>query len=181
MKEVQKKGRIQYVEPNNFNIENNNINVFGDNITIPHPYEDLSIAVDLEVLIADRKSCGVENGTNNIDNRISYNFSSLNGTISFMGGTNGVLTTNYTDISMTDPKGNTKECLGIESIHIAYDSWMYPQVTIKFVDVRGASLFLKSEQNYYNNEDIKDVIGSNFYRSLFMFPHPLFKLKVKGF
>lgn len=167
-------GRIVYVEPNNWALRDNTIVEFNDNCTIPHPYEDYSIAVELDVVIGDRLSCGIGSGT-------TISFSAERGTISFMGDGKSILTTSYTDISMTDPSSNTKECLGIESINIMYDSWMYPQVTIKFVDIRGASLFLPTEQSYYNKEDIIESTASNFYRTLFMFPHPMFKLRVKGF
>jgi hypothetical protein len=117
------------------------------------------------------------------------NYSSSNGTISFFGGTRGYsstnnqdegyYTTNFTDISMMNPETNTSECLGIESINIAYNSWMYPQVVIKFIDVRGATVFQPAEKGYYNPGDLGNA--SAIYKSLFSFPYPMFILKVKGF
>lgn len=173
MGKSKKAGRIVYIEPNNV-IDNNTIS--RDGTRIPHPYEDYCIGVDLEVFVADRYSCGLGEGTN-------FGFSSEKGTLSFMGGKDKVLTTQYTDINMNNPADNSKECLGIESINITYNSWMYPNVVIKFTDVRGASLFLPQEQKYYNNPSAinNDINASNFYVSLFTFPYPLFKLKVKGF
>lgn len=175
---VQNVGRLYYVEPNN--VYNRMAN------GIPHPYEDYCISVDLLVEIGDRNSLGPV-GRSNSTNEMS--FSSDKGTISFIGGTNGFLTTNFTDIQSTNPSQNTNECLGIESINISYESWYVPRVNIRFVDVRGASLMSKQEQGYV--ETIREeyttghqtmkINGGSFFNSLFSFPYPMFKLKVKGF
>lgn len=173
-------GRLWYVEPNDAynNLPNG----------IPHPYEDYCISVDLSVEFGNRASCGVAGGDDSVG--VVYTYSSDRGTISFIGGTDGYLTTNYTDIESTNPEGNTNECLGIESINIAYTSWYVPQVTIRFVDVRGASLMGPQEQGYIKTlrEDISNghyddthIEGGSFFKALFSFPYPLFKLKVKGF
>lgn len=157
-------GRLKYVEPT------------GDSDNaITHPYEDYCMSVDLTVQIANRYCCGFPDETGLIE---EMKFSSSNGTISFLGGTNGMLTTNFTDISMTDPSSNTSECLGIESISISYDNRMYPQVVIKFIDVRGATVMSKAEQNYYNEGSSST---KKLYKSLFTFPYPMFTLTVKGF
>ena len=163
---VEKFGRIVYVEPNNFSngIPNG----------IPQPYEDMCISVDLLVMVPRRDSCGQK------DYR-TYNFSTDSGTISFMNGTNGMLTTNYTDINLSNPENNTQECLGIESITVQYESWFYPRVNIKFVDVRGASLMLQGEYLYENKDKATGNNPRSFFNALFSFPYPLFKLKVKGF
>ena len=76
-----------------------------------------------------------------------------------------LLTTKYTDVSFSSPLNNTNECLGIESIDIVYNSWMYPQVTIKFIDVRGASIMTPSEAslngtNNNNDDNVRDGIGT---------------------
>ena len=173
-------GRLWYVEPNDaYNPLPNGI---------PHPYEDYCISVDLSVEFGNRASCGVAGGDESVGQ--VYTYSSDRGSISFIGGTNGYLTTNYTDIESTNPEGNTNECLGIESIQVAYTSWYVPQVTIKFVDVRGASLMGAQEQGYVRTlrEDISNghyddthIEGGSFFKALFSFPYPLFKLKVKGF
>lgn len=176
------KGRIRYVEPTNIFLQRDGS--YSDAINFP--YEDLNIAVDLSIRKVNRYSCGwwLESGD---EEEITY--SSHNGTISFLGGTRGYesllneddsyLTTNYTDVSMTSPETNTSECLGIESISITYNSWMYPQVVIKFVDVRGATVMQPAERAYYNPNDVGNA--SELYKSLFSFPYPIFTLKVKGF
>ena len=176
------KGRVHYVEPTNIFLQRDGS--YSDAINFP--YEDLNIAVDLSIRKVNRYSCGwwLESGD---EEEITY--SSHNGTISFLGGTRGYeslingddsyLTTNYTDVSMTSPETNTSECLGIESISITYNSWMYPQVVIKFVDVRGATVMQPAERAYYNPNDVGNA--SELYKCLFSFPYPIFTLKVKGF
>lgn len=177
---VQNIGRIYYVEPNNIynDIPNG----------IQHPYEDYCISVDLTIRFGNRNSCGIWGNVNSTDTELTYG--SDRGTINFIGGTNGYLTTNFTDIESVNPEVNTNECLGIESIHIAYTSWYVPQVSIRFVDVRGASLMSKQEQGYVDTlrEDMKTghsgntrINGGSFFKALFSFPYPMFKLKVKGF
>lgn len=177
---VEEYGKFLYIEPNNLN---------GDGIdnAIPHDYEDYSMSVNLEVKIPRRDACGSEDGTKTI-----Y-FSSDNGTISFFGGSGGgdgeqgYLTTNYTDVSVTNVGEGNKECLGIKSIEINYDSWFFPMVVINFVDVRGASLMMPQEEAFYqtqlsNDKDsLTQLNGGSFFKALFSFPQPLFKLTVKGF
>ena len=173
-------GKFIYIEPNNLN---------GDGIdnAIPHDYEDYSMAVNLEVRIPRRDACGSEDETKTL-----Y-FSSDNGTISFFGGSGGgddkqgFLTTNYTDVSVKNVGEGNKECLGIKNIQISYDSWFFPMVVIDFVDVRGASLMMPQEEAVYktelsnNKRDITQLNGGSFFKALFSFPQPLFKLTVKGF
>jgi len=170
-------GRVRYVEPTNvlrsqYDTEPNAIVV--SNELVLNPLEDYCIAVDLEVFIPNRKSCGFGDETGEIG---TLHYSSTNGTISFMHGTNGTLTTNFTDISSLNPSMSTAECFGIESIDVSFDDWVYPQVTIKFVDVRGASVMMPEEDVYQNGGE---GFGS-IYRALFSVPYPMFKLKLKGF
>ena len=177
-KDVRSIGRLRYVEPTNF-FEYREGN-YADSINFP--YEDYCMAVDLNIRITDRYSCGFGLQTGEYRD---ISFSSDRGTLSFLGGSkydssgNTYLTTNYTDISMTSPETNTSECLGIESINITYSSWMYPQVVIKFVDVRGATVMMPNENGYYNPQDMG--AASTLYKALFTFPYPMFTLKVKGF
>ena len=169
-------GRLRYIEPTNFFLEKEGSLSDGINF----PYEDYCMAVDLTIRQTNRYSCGWWNLSGDIS-EITY--SSKNGTLSFFGGTkqgdDGYLTTNFTDISMVNPESNTAECLGISSINIDYDSWWYPQVTIKFVDVRGATVMQPAEKGYYNNREMGTA--SSIYKGLFSFPYPMFILKVKGF
>lgn len=175
---LQNVGRLYYIEPNNvYNKITNGI---------PHPYEDYCISVDLVVEVGDRNSLGPIGRSRTTS---KYEFSSDKGTINFIGGTNGFLTTNFTDIQSANPNQNTNECLGIESINISYESWYVPRVSIRFVDVRGASLMSKQEQGYVETvreeystgHQTMKINGGSFFKSLFSFPYPLFKLKVKGF
>lgn len=169
-------GRIRYIEPTN--IFQKQEGTLSDSISFP--YEDYCMAVDLSIRVTDRYSCGFALETHEYTD---YSYSSDKGTISFLGGTrlgdNSFLTTNFTDVSMTTPSGNTSECLGIESISITYNSWMYPQVVIKFVDVRGATVMSPNENGYYNPQDMG--MSSTIYKSFFTFPYPIYTLKVKGF
>ena len=182
---VEKLNRIEYIEPNNLFVQSTGNKIQNG---VPQPYEDYSFSVNLRVVNGDRFGCGMTAEGNDIS-KDAIEFSSDNGTLSFMDGTSaggqGYLTTNFTDISMNDPSTNTKECLGIESISVRYDSWYYPTVDIRFIDVRGASLMQPSEYEYYNTGNpIKKAYrksNSDFFKAFFSFPYPLFKLSIKGF
>lgn len=166
--------RINYVEPTNISYYSDGaMAIVPSNDLVMNPLEEYCMAVDLEVVVPLRKSCSLAKEDGNF---IRMNYSSTAGTISFMNGTDGHLTTNFTDINVVDPTTNTKECLGIESIDIDYTQWMAPQVTIKFVDVRGGSVMLPEEKEYQDGGGTGSI-----YRSLFCLPSPMFKLTVKGF
>ena len=181
-------GRITYFEPSRMSFENND--GLPDDY-IAYPYDEYSMAIDLSIEVHNRFSCGFGKETGEVN---VFNYSSEKGTISFLGGTKlgeyegensgetrdaRYLTVNYTDISFQTPEYNTSECLGIETISITYDSWFYPQVSIKFVDVRCGTVMLPSEREYYNPKN--EGISKSIYKSLFSFPYPIFTLKVKGF
>ena len=133
-KELKNTGRVQYIEPTNLFEQREGS--YSDGIN--YPYEDYCMAVELTIENSNRYSCGFGKYNGETSKKI---FSTKNGSISFLGGSKGYegedsyLTINYTDISMISPENNTSECLGIESISISYNSWFYPQVVIKFVDV----------------------------------------------
>lgn len=185
---LQNIGRFAYIEPNNPYL------TLPDN-AILHSYENYCMAVDLTVTIPDRYSCADKTGH-------VLTYSSSNGTINFFGGSggetdkNGYLTTSFTDISSTNVGRGNKECLGIESINVSYQQWFYPIVNIKFVDVRGASLFMpqekglqqtlerekmEREQGAVNNSKITQIDSGSFFKAVFSCPCPVFKLTVKGF
>ena len=176
-KELKNTGRIQYIEPTNLFWQREGS--YSDGIN--YPYEDYCMAVELTIENSNRYSCGFGKYNGETSKKI---FSTKNGSISFLGGSKGYegedsyLTVNYTDISMISPENNTSECLGIESISISYNSWFYPQVVIKFVDVRGATVMQPAEKDYYN---YNGGSTSEIYKALFSFPYPIFILKVKGF
>ena len=160
-KATAKTGRLVWIEPNK-------LDEVSDTGTFD--YEDYSICVDLEVRIPKRSACGDETDV------ITFhtNHETAKDRISFFTGTDGYLTTSFTDITAVDPTTN-KETLGVSSIDISYNSYFYPQVTIKFVDVRGSSLMYPQEDMFKNGTQ------GSFFKALFCFPYPQFILKVKGF
>ena len=180
---------FDYVEPLDFNLDT-------ASNKIVYPYEDYSISVNLEVQVPERNSCG--NGMNTV-----LYASSDNGTISFFGGSNGgysdtstesedkeytkgYLSTSWTDISSSNVDRGNRECLGIESLNITYNQNFFPVVNIRFVDVRGASLFMPQEKGYReavkeNRKATTSINGGSFFKALFSCPSPIFKLTVKGF
>lgn len=175
--DIRKTGRLLYVEPTYFKDGTKSYN----SNDIINPYEDYCMAIDLVVKVVDRYSCGW--GAFSGEEK-EFNFSSSNGTISLNGGKTGkendeYLTTNFTDVSLTNPDSNTSECLGIESISISYNNQLFPLVVIKFVDVRGSSLMSPVEQNYYSQNTLNS--SDKLYRAFFTMPYPMFLLKVKGF
>lgn len=158
---IQESGKIKYVKPQNIN----------DGY---FPGEDYNIGVILEIEYYKRESCGKGKDNNEVE---VITFSSEDGTIAFNGGgKGGYLTTDFTDISNTTPWKNTKECLGIKEIQITYNSDLYPTVSIKFVDIRGASLIGPTEMEQMYSEG-----DGSFFKMLYAMPSPLYKLKVKGF
>lgn len=175
---VTRNGRIRYVDPNDF--VSNSFNTI-------HPHEDYSIYVDLVVNVPNRYGSAQNNNGDEIILG-SYNA----GKTSFFGGTNGFMTDKpssitYSDIMNGESEG-VNESLGITNIHISYNSYFYPTVTIQFSDVRGSALMGSHEENYRRSE-INKAKGeqvysekvASFFSALFSFPYPEFKLRVKGF
>lgn len=162
--------RICYVDPNEVvNGESDNPGIGG----YMSPLEELCISLNLEAVLSDRNSCGISN-TDGTSTRVFTTSFIAQG--SYLHGTDGSLTTNFTDATPKNPKKNADECFGIQSVSVSYDmgtagQTFSPNVVIKFVDIRGMSVMGKKE-----NET-----NGSFYRALFMFPSPLFKLSVKGF
>lgn len=170
---VDNENKIFYIEPNNLR----------DSLSqnaIPFPNEDYVMSVDLLVRM---KSFNRYIAGNPEEPQMVTLFSTTLRPAE-SGKTRTYLTTDYTDISYTNPINNTAECFGLESLSITYESWMIPQVTAKFTDVRGASLMLPNETNYSRSivgSGPLPLDGSAFFRALFTFPYPEFILKVKGF
>lgn len=77
------------------------------------------------------------------------------------------LTTDWTQIGGTKLNGKDVGGFGITSIDIDIKSSFQPQVTIDFVDIRGATLF---EQG-----------PCSPYAAFFHMPYPVFELTIKGF
>ncbi len=170
---------------------------------MPYDLEDLCLYVDFYVLTNNRGNCG--SPENDGDSVIAQY--SGKGAASYMYGTDSNLpeqgavgensltnkhfmTTNFTEVSLVNPAGNTNECVGISSINIDYSNIFTPLVRVTFVDVMGASIFLKEEKGMYDTmKSAKDrkalpankMSGSNLLASLFMYPYPTFVLVLKGF
>jgi len=78
------------------------------------------------------------------------------------------LTTDWTNVSTFDSQiGKDLETFGMTSIDMSFNSGFIPQVTINFVDVRGATLFEQGSCSPY---------GAFFHQ-----PWPIFELTVKGY
>lgn len=183
------KGRIVYLEPNDF--VNQIGPSFGSGDNVYWKPEDLNISVDLQVIVPDR------NGNNeNIFDSIDVTVNKNSNWTSFFRGTEldkgkPYLTDSYTDISyqeITQNHAGSREALGIKSIDIQFDSHFYPVVKMRMIDVRGASLMMPAEFNReneeaINNKDISKRIAAcqQFFSALFHFPYPRFALSVKGF
>ena len=144
--------------------------------------EDYSIFVNLEI-----ETIGRTIQTGNKVYKFSYISKGGNESVNLMGGTKitttdgssiNSLTTNWTDTHISDIKGvgASPELFGINYIDIAYNHFMVPEVTIEFVDIRGASVFGQKEAFETNNAEM--AIGGNydgnivntFFQCFFTFP-----------
>ena len=175
-------------------------------IPMTPPYEDMCISVNLEIEVVNRtKTDNVGyNGAEFNSNKYVMSWTSMyevdasgNFTgqqlktqpIYFMQGRDAqeyldgmsekkYLTTYYTDISVEDIRNrNIIEGLGITSVEIAYDNMYMPTITIKFVDVRGSSLFGREEEVHNDN----NITSETIFGCFFTLPYPKFRLHVKGF
>lgn len=199
-----KVGRIEnnivYVEPNYVNsMEEYDVNGLNTYEFTPG-LEDYCVFVNLEVETRGR-NVQTNKSSNGKTMVLSY-MTKLDGdsSINFMQGSKiplgeenahlNSLTTKYTDIYLGDLKKNgpSTEMFGINSIDIAYNSYMVPEVTIEFTDIRGVSLFAQREL-YESSLSSDKAINSNgntdiantFFQCFFTFPYPKFRLYVKGF
>ena len=142
-------GNICYFEPNQMD----------------YNVEDLCIGISLEVIYIDRALSGGN---------------TLSGSVNILSGSNDMLSTSYSDVTVLELEGGgNKESIGIENINIKYNTWYFPEVNIKFVDVRGNAVFNPMEKK--NEEQSYATAKGSFLKSFFMFPYPIFKLTVKGY
>ena len=148
----------------------NSVNTVNQEYNGMPTYENMYIDVSLTAQRKNRSTLYVSN-----DNKSNVSIKTINetstGSVNFLGFNqnttnyaNKFFTTNYYDESTGDDI--QYESFGIESIKITTNSSFIPQVSIKFVDIRGLSFF--------NQENSP-------YRILFDFPPPTFNLRVKGF
>ena len=172
------KGRLLYYEPNNntqfaghgwlteSNVKGTEKYFEKSHNNRIYALEEYNEYVDLEVVIPKREEGSYIGPSNEKETRISL----LN--------SNGDLTDSFVHASYSSIKGSklsNRENLGIENININLDSHMYPQVNIKFTDVRAFSLMqpammAKKDDNY-----------TAFFNSIFKFPYPRFILTIKGY
>lgn len=164
---VKKTGRIFYVEPND---------VLGHvgNKPITPDYTDYCVAFKLIGEIVNRTrydgfsgetpentftiswmGSKIGNGETNVD---------IGGGVRLDESGRRYLTTYYTDISYQDFSNNdVVEGLGVESIDIQFKDLYVPTITIKFVDVRGSSLFGREEAIHKNGVITADNVFGCFF------------------
>lgn len=175
-------GRIKYVEPND---------VLGHvgNKPITPDYTDFCVAFKLSGEIVNRtrfngyegeNSGGqkfviswmgskADNGERNVD---------FSGGVKFDNSNKSYISTYYTDVNIQDiRKHEVIDGLGVESIDIQFKNYYTPTITIKFVDVRGSSLFGREEAIHKNGE----ITADNVFGCFFTMPYPKFKLQIKGY
>lgn len=179
--------RICYVDPNDVR---GNIN--GKPLT--PDYTEFNIACYLYVEKNSRAMNQVA-GDNvaNKDLSVAYNLTEPGGFLSVMRGKDfgghNFLTTDYINIDYNEVKDRTIiEGLQMESVNISFTNYQTPQITIKFVDIRGGGFFGREEatHNEYGNlsnlsVDENNNLIDNFFSCFVSFPYPKFKLQVKGF
>ena len=203
--------RVRYVEPT----YSNSIPMQGPrglhSYEFENPLEDYCIFVNLKVEVKGR-SIRTDYTTNSKTYTMNYYSQQGKESVSFFQGTNyptakqnvygkdvPSLTTDYLDhIYLNDlvkrdtndvvsGTNVTTELFGINSIDIQYNNWMTPEVTIRFTDVRGASLFAAEEARHHltDSQDVNANADANvegsFFKCFFTFPYPKFTLCVKGF
>lgn len=211
-------GRLLYIEPNDL-VALEGVHSFnGSAVTDSNHHvdghfwnpEDLNMSVDLQVIMPNMEDCGQHSFNEIFTVEITNdNSTALGRYISFMQGSDiegktyndevttisNDLTTSYLNASyqeMYRDKKSDKESLGIESVDITFDSHFYPQVNIKFIDVRGYSLMMPTDMAYIGDQkarkNISDNVAgqfatgyNNFFRALFRFPYPRFLLTIKGY
>ena len=186
---VQTFGRVLYVEPNDVSGAINGVPLTPD-------YTDMCISFNLVCEVKSRIQNDIPTGETRVksDNKNTrskaaiYQIFGVTGDgdtkswVSFLQGeayknTNS-LTTYYVDINYDDYlKNNIVEGLGVENITISHESYYTPNVSIKFVDHRGASLFGREEATHYNDKLTID----NIFGAFFTAPYPEYYLQVKGF
>lgn len=183
--------RISYVEPNDVYLFSSKKK--GEATTpLTPPFEDMCISFNLTVYVFSRKKDSITSGVGTVNTQdgvkksftLSWQVDTSNGKPhSFLTGTElggkQYLTTYYTDITAENyGKEKIIEGLGVEQIHVSFESWYTPTVTIKFVDVRGSSIFGNEEAIHTQSGDLT---ADNVFGCFMTIPYPLFRLQIKGF
>ena len=180
---IKEYGRFRYIEPNDV-LENNRYSKSGtdESFNITSPYEDYCIDVELEVKIPNR---GVWVADLSGNSKVGVT-SNEGKTISFFSGDDsGFLSDTPASLIYKDLLSGKqdRESLGITNIHVTYNSYYVPEVTIKFTDIRGMGLMMPHEEVYRQERAlIKNTPQiEKFFAALFTFPSPEFLLRIKGF
>ena len=185
---VKQNGRILYVEPND-------LYGYVNGVPMTPDYSDYCISVNLIAEVVSRfKQSGddltkkyIISWTTRPGVDSDGNPATSNNWIAFLqgqdaqvyGGDGTLLTTYYTDINYDDVvKNNIVEGLGIESVQVSFESYYTPTIVIKFIDVRGSSLFGREEAVHEGGENLT---ASSVFGVFFTVPYPKFKLQIKGF
>jgi len=151
----------------------------GENKITPH--EDLCIYVNLETNKKSRSNISVTTTgaktetVNDKTLRVKFLEGSEVGKIDPSNkNTPYSLTTNYTKIGNTYKdatvivkKGEDLEGFGMTNIDINFNSAYAPQITIDFIDIRGAAILEQGNDSKYN--------------VFFNLPYPIFELTIKGY
>ena len=195
--------RIIYIEPNDVYDRDCGNKQIGETLT--PKYEDFCISFNLIIEQFQRfKTEGTASSNNNEDDETkTYSIewgltqedmvkrrtsvlqgdrgeyiTNPDGSVSFKVDDYNYLTTYFTDLSYDSYYKKTEiEGLGVESVQISYESWYTPTIVIKFVDVRGSSLFGREEAIHVDEK----LTADNVFGAFFTMPYPLFRLQVKGF
>ena len=173
-------GRVIYIEPNN------DIDGTGKGTNFTHNPEDYSILVDLQVDVVDRFAYNGSGSKEAIEYTLEWDAKGTK--TSMFKGTNGMLTTRAMDTTFNDIINDyNQEAIGINSIEIRYNSWNYPEITIQFTDIRGATLLSSADYVHTslagneNKAKYADNFANTFFSTFFRFPYPRYTLIVKGF
>lgn len=158
-------GKLIYLDPND-TVTNLDGNLGKYSKEIPKNLEDYSIFVNLSVK---------RNG------KFGDNISDLD--LNFLSGkeinNKSYLTDFYSHINFEESiNGELYEAIGIENIVIDFNSWYTPTIQIKFVDIRGASILMPTENDRVLNNQSKT---SKFFSCFYSIPYPIFHLTIKGF
>lgn len=180
--------RICYVDPTNIREDINGVPLTPD-------YTEFSIWCNLIVERSSRLK-NQASGTNDTETiMVSFDMTRANTGVEFASFLRGkdvdnynFLSTDYTNIDYgTIKERNIVEGLQIEDVSISFTNYYTPQVTIKFVDIRGGGFFGREEATHSefgglsNLEEKNNKVIDNFYSCFVSIPYPRFRLQVKGF
>ena len=181
-KDVISTGRILYVEPNDVYED-------VDGVALSPDYSDYCIYFNLIVDVVSRFK---GTSASSVDKKYTISWVTnpkgddsvpKHNQVSFLQGQEAenfnFLTTYYTDINYEDiASKHIVEGLGVESVQVSFQSYYVPTVVIKFVDVRGSSLFGREEASHGTNNILKE---DTIFGCFFTLPYPRFRLQIKGF